>query len=44
MQGVIVAYHNNLPQIDISKLPSGVYVLKTLNSQGITYRLGAFSK
>ena len=44
MQGVIVAYHNNLPQIDISKLPHGVYTLKTLNSQGITYRLGAFNK
>ena len=44
MQGSIVAYHNCQEQIDISQLPSGVYVLKTLNSKGITYRLGGFMK
>lgn len=30
------------PKADISSLPEGVYVLKSLNSKGITHRLGHF--
>ena len=44
MQGTIVATYPNAPRIDISHLPQGYYLLKTLNAQGIAQRVGYFMK
>ena len=43
MQGAVLATRSyNAANIDISSLPDGVYILRSLNKKGITHRLGQF--
>jgi uncharacterized lipoprotein YddW (UPF0748 family) len=43
MQGAVLATRPyNAANIDISSLPDGVYILRSLNKKGITHRLGQF--
>ena len=44
LQGTIVATFPNSRTINISQLPQGIYLVKTLNSQGITRRIGTLKK
>ena len=44
MQGTIIATYPNTRRLDISKLPKGFYLLKTLQEQGIARRVGYFMK
>ena len=44
MQGTIIATYPNATRIDISQLPKGYYLLKTLNAQGVAQRVGYFMK
>ena len=44
MQGTIIATYPNAPRIDITQLPKGYYLLKTLNAQGVAQRVGYFMK
>ncbi len=44
LQGTIIATHQNQSQIDISSLAPGIYLLKSLNAQGITQPIGIFQK
>ena len=44
LQGTIIATRPNAPEVDITDIPRGVYVLKNLNTLGITGCLGYFIK
>lgn len=43
LQGVIVATRQLNDSVNISDIPCGFYVLKTLNEKGIAHRLGLFT-
>ena len=44
LQGTIVATFQNSRHINISQLPQGIYLVKTLNAQGNTRRIGILKK
>ena len=44
MDGTICATHENNTQINVSSLPQGIYMVKSLNQQGITRPIGIFKK
>ena len=44
LQGSIVATYPNTGRIDITQLPKGIYMVKTLNAYGNTQRIGTLMK
>lgn len=44
MQGTIIGTYPNTRQLDVSQLPKGYYLLKTLNAQGVARRIGYIMK
>ena len=44
LQGTIVATYPNTGRIDITQLPKGIYMVKTLNAYGNTQRIGTLMK
>lgn len=44
MEGTICGTHENNTQINVSSLPQGIYMVKSLNQQGITRPIGIFKK
>ena len=44
LQGTIIKTYTNSAKIDISQLPKGIYLVKTLSQQGLTRRVGTLVK
>ncbi|MGM9708744.1 MAG: glycoside hydrolase family 10 protein [Prevotella sp.] len=42
LQGTIVRTTTHADTMDVSRLPKGMYIVRSLNSRGITHRLGHF--
>ena len=42
LQGTIVRTTTHADTMDVSRLPQGMYIVRSLNSRGITHRLGHF--
>ena len=43
LKGRTLQTYTNRQQINISRLPEGMYLLKSLHKKGYTHRLGMFS-